>query len=35
MITMMVYSTVKKEFIVIKKQAFEVICRISDEDWNF
>lgn len=35
MITMMVYSTVKKEFIVIKKQAFEVICRISDEDWSF
>lgn len=35
MITMMVYSTVKKEFIVIKKQSFEVICRISDEDWNF
>lgn len=35
MITMMVYSAVKKEFVIIKKQGFEVICRISDEDWNF
>lgn len=35
MITMMVYSAVKKEITIIKKQGFEVICRISDEDWNF
>ncbi len=35
MITMLTYSKFKKEVSVIKKGAFEISCKLSDDDWDF
>ena len=35
MIAMLLYSHIKKDLAIIKEHSFEVVCRISDDDWDF
>ncbi|MBQ4569193.1 MAG: LytTR family transcriptional regulator DNA-binding domain-containing protein [Ruminococcus sp.] len=35
MIAMLAYSQNKKELVLLKKLSNEVVCRISEEDWDF
>ncbi len=34
MVTLLLYSQLKRELQVIKKHSLEVICKISDDDWD-
>lgn len=35
MITMFIYSHIKKELRLFKETGFEIVCRLSEEDWDF
>lgn len=35
MITMLLYSHIKKELRLLKESGFEVSCRLSEDDWDF